>query len=329
MELDSVFSVFAPPNVVDNFPDPVQMETIPSKWGYGLIPNHDHEHAGDRAVRQAIAHTLDRQSIVDNVGSTLKQAPPLPVGIPSDDQERWLGDAHDSFEDYGVDAQQTDEAEQILRDAGYTRDSGTWADSSGNTVSLPVTVPSGWSDWITATQTIVDQLSDFGFDATVDSRNFSSLLGTAWPNGDFVLTSGGWLPGGGRAAFPYFSLHHQLIENFRGFGYNYGAAAESRGGSQGDVTVPSRTGSGEMTTNPYERLSELSEAVDDATTQEIIREQAWVTNVDLPMIPVMEKQEQTFLTNDEWSVPEQGADESQVRWANTWLPRQGQMQYDG
>lgn len=329
MDLDSVYSVFAPPNVVNNFPDAVQMETIPSKWGYGLIPNHEHDHVGDRAVRQAIAHVLDRKTIVENVGNTLKQAPPLPVGIPSDDQERWLGDAYDSFESYGVESQQTDEAAQILRDAGYSKNSGTWQDGDGNAVKLPVTVPSGWSDWITATQTVVDQLSAFGFDATVDSRNFSSLLGTAWPNGDFVLSAGGWLPGGGRAAFPYFSLHHQLIENFRGFTYNYKTAAESRGGSRGDVTVPSRTGSGEMTVNPSERLKSLSESVDEATTQEIILEQAWVTNVDLPMIPVMEKQEQTFLTTDEWSVPEQGSEISQVRWANTWLPRQGEMQYDG
>jgi len=328
-ELDSVYSVFAPPNVVNNFPDHIQMETIPGKTGHSLIPQHDHEHAGDRAVRQAIAHVLDRETIVKNVGDTLKQVPPIPVGIASDDQERWIGDISDSFEDYGVDAQQTDEAAQILRDAGYSQDGGTWVDSNGNTVELPVTVPSGWSDWVTATQTIVDQLNAFGFESQVDSRNFSALNGTAWPNGDFVLSAGGWLPGGGRAAYPYFSLHHMMLEHYRNFTYNYGPANTNRGGSNGDVTVPSRTGSGTMTVNPSDRLSELSETADEELVQEIINEQAWVTNVDLPMIPVMEKQEQTFLATDEWTVPEQGAEVSQVRWANTWLIRQGELQYDG
>ncbi|WP_050050780.1 hypothetical protein [Halostagnicola sp. A56] len=84
-----------------------------------------------------------------------------------------------------------------------------------------------------------------------------------------------------------------------------------------------------MTVNPSDRLSVLSETADEELIQEIINEQAWVTNVDLPMIPVMEKQEQTFLATDQWSVPEQGAEISQVRWANAWLIRQGELQYNG
>jgi peptide/nickel transport system substrate-binding protein len=44
----------------------------------------------------------------------------------------------------------------------------------------------------------------------------------------------------------------------------------------------------------------------------------------------MEKLEQTFITGgNEWNIPEEGAEVSQVRWANTWLPRQGEMQYAG
>ncbi|WP_239640888.1 ABC transporter substrate-binding protein [Natrialba taiwanensis] len=327
-ELDSVM-VFAPPNVVSDFPDHIQMETIPGNVGYGLVPQHDHEHAGDRAVRRAIAHVLDRETIVKNVGETLKKAPPLPVGIPADDQERWLGDAYDSFEDYGVNERQTDEAEQLLGDTGYSKDGDTWVDSSGAVVELPIVVPSGWSDWVTATETVVDQLNDFGFESEVDSRNFSALNGTVWPNGDFVLSAGGWLPGGGRASFPYFSLHHQLVEHYRGFTYNYTPANENRGGTNGDVTVPSRTGSGSMTINPSDRLQELSDTSDEEITREISIEQAWVTNVDLPVIPVMEKQEQAFLATDEWSVPEQGADVSQVRWPHLWLIRQGELQYTG
>ncbi|WP_226010483.1 ABC transporter substrate-binding protein [Halomicrobium salinisoli] len=329
MELDSVFSVFAAPEVVDQMPDAVRLETVPSKWGYGLVPNHDADHVSDRAVRQAIQYVLDRQTIVENVGNTLKTAPEVPVGIPTDDQQRWLGDAMSDFNTYGVDESMTDEATAVLEEAGYSKNDGTWQDPDGNAVKLPVTVPTGWTDWVTATETIVDQLNSFGFDATVDSRSFDSLLSTAWPNGDFKLSAGGWLPGGGRAAFAYFSLHHQLIENFRGFTYNYDAAADSRGGSRADVTVPSMDGDGEMTVNPSDRLAELSSTTDEELTQEIVLEQAWVTNVDLPMIPVMEKLEETFLTTDEWDIPEEGDGAFQVRWANTWLPRQGELSYSG
>jgi peptide/nickel transport system substrate-binding protein len=328
-QIDSSFSIFTPPRIVDQLPDHWQQVKTPANWGFGLVPQHDHKHAGDRAVRQAIAYVLNRKQIVENAGPESKQAPGLEVAIPSGDQERILGDAYDTFESYGMDSTETEKAATALEEAGYSKSSGTWKDSDGQTVSLPVQVPSGWSDWTTAAETVVDQLNQFGFQSQVDSRSFGTLLGTTWPNGDFVLAGGGWLPGGGRGSFPYFSLRQQLYENFRGHTYNYPPANQTRGGSLTDVTVPSRTGSGEMTLNPADRLTTLSKSTDQQEITDIILDLAWVTNVDLPMIPVAEKQNQTFITGDIWDIPEQGADISQVQWACTWLPRQGEMNYTG
>ncbi|WP_225336463.1 ABC transporter substrate-binding protein [Halomicrobium urmianum] len=327
LTVDSIPIVFAPPEVVDQMPDAVQLETTPGKWGMGLVPNHEHRHAGDRAVRQAIQYVVDRKAVVQNVGDTLKQAPELPVGIPSDDQERWLGDAMSDFDDYGVGETMTDEATAVLKEAGYSKNDGTWQDSDGNPVRLPVTAPAGWSDWITATETIVDQLNAFGFEATVDSRSYDAMASTVWPNGDFALSAGSWLPGGASAAFPYFSLYHQLVEH-ASIPSNYPAMIESQGGSEADVTVPGRDGD-DLTVNPSDRLEELSQTSDDAAIQEIVSELAWVTNVDLPVIPVMEKLDETFLTTDEWSVPEQGSEKNQVKWPNAWLPKQGDLTYTG
>jgi len=329
LEVDSMFYPFVPPEVVDQFPDAVQMETTPAKWGFGLVPNHSDPHVGKRAVRQAIQYVINRDAVKQNVGNTLKQVPELPVGIPSDDQERWLGDAMGQFDTYGVDSSMTDEAAAVLQEAGYERNSnGIWENDEG-TIELPLLVPSGWSDWVTAAETVVDQLASFGFDAVVDSRSFDTLFSTTWPNSDFVISAGGWLPNSASGAFAYFSLHHQMIENFRGHVYNYPPAAESRGGSGADVTVPSMDGSGEMTVNPQSRLSELSTISDEETINEIVREQAWVTNVDLPMIPVLEKLNQQFLTSDEWNIPDEGAEVSQVPAAPTWLAKKGEMTYKG
>jgi peptide/nickel transport system substrate-binding protein len=326
-QIDSVATIFTPPRVLDQLPDAWQEVQFPSGTGFGLVPQHDHKHAGDRAVRQAIAYVLNREQIVNNSGPASKKPAALEAGIASTAVDEWLGDAQDSFQTYGVDSTETEKAATVLEEAGYSKSGGTWKDSDGQTVELPIQVPSGWSDWTTATQTIVDQLNQFGFDASMDSRSFGTLLGTAWPNGDFVLSSGSWLPGGGQATFPYFSLRQMMIENFRGFTYNYPAANENRGGSHADITVPARTGSGETTVNPYDMLQTMSHSTEQSEVQDISVDLAWVTNVDLPMIPLMEKQTQSFLTSDVWNIPEEGADVSKVRWPQTWLPKQGEMNY--
>ncbi|WP_225333582.1 ABC transporter substrate-binding protein [Halomicrobium urmianum] len=328
LDIDAAYSMFTPPEVVEQIPDVIEHVTMAAKWGFGLAPNHAHEHAGDRAVRQAISYVINRQAIVDNVGDTLKTAPAVSVGIPTDDQERWLGDAMDEFESYGVDESMHDEAAAVLEEAGYEQDGNTWVDENGNAVELPVTVPTGWTDWVTAAETAVDQLSEFGFQARTDSRSFDSILGSVWPNGDFVLAAGSWLPGGGQAAFAYFSLYHQLVENVDGLTINYPPANSTQGGENADVTVPDMDGN-EMTVNPSDRLEELSQTTDEELIQEIVTEQAWVTNVELPIIPVIEKLEQSFLGGENWDVPDADAPVAQARWPSVWLPRHGELSYAG
>lgn len=329
--VDSVFSLFTPPKMVKTFPDSVKQFQIPSNWGHGLIPNHNHEHVGDRAVRQAIQYVINRKEVVKNVAKTAKMTPKFAVGLETKNQEKWLGKAASDFNTYGASSAKTKKATKVLEKAGYSKEGGTWKDSNGKTVKLPIIVPSGWSDWVTATETIIDQLSSFGFDSVLDGRKAGTLRNSVWPTGKFTLAVGPWLPGGPSGAHPYFSLYHQLLRNgWAMFKYNYPAAIEKYGGSRKDITVPSRTGSGKLTTNPYERMNDFATATKKSEREKIAVEQAWVTNQDLPMITVMEKFEQTFMTDgDEWDIPKPDADAAQVRWANTWLPRIGKMKYTG
>ncbi|UPM44407.1 ABC transporter substrate-binding protein [Halocatena salina] len=328
--IDSAFSLFVQTDILENFPKKVTQIQTPSNWGYGLYPNHSDPHLSDRAVRQAIQYVINRAQVRDNVSPDSKTAPEYPVGIASDNQQEWLGDAIDDFDTYGVDSTATEQATQVLEEAGYKKQNGTWVDSDGETVELPIMVPSDWSDWNTATDTVVDQLSQFGFQATKETRSYDAMLGNVFPNGDFVVAAAGWLYGSPQGSFPYFSLHHQLVKNNDAVTYNYPAADGSRGGNREDVTVPARSGSGTITVNPAERLSELAGSTDESTVNEITVEQAWVTNQDLPMLPVLEKVEQTFITGgEEWDIPKPDAEVAQVQWANTWLPRQGEMQYTG
>lgn len=332
LNTDSSFSLFTPPRIVADFPDAVEEVTTPGYWGLGIVPDHDHMHAGDRAVRQAIAYVINRDQLVENAGPRTKVAPPVQVPIPSSLQEEWLGDDYDTFETYGTDSTMTDEAETVLEDAGYSRNGDdVWEDSEGNVVSVPITVPSGWSDWVVGVESAVDQLSDFGFDATVDG---TGSIGTVWPEGDFTFAAGGWCSGAPLGSYPYFGLTHQLQKSEDGqiFLYNYDPALDdgTTGGSEADVTVPAMSGDGELTTNPKDRLAELSSTSDEATAQEIITELSWVCNQDLPMIALAEKQDQSFLTSDEWDLPDDlSTGTAQVHWSPTWMPRHGDMNYTG
>ncbi|WP_330632943.1 ABC transporter substrate-binding protein [Halocatena halophila] len=329
-EIDSAFNLYAPPDVVESFPENFMQVQTPGAWGYGLVPNHDHQHMGDRAVRQAIQYVINRKQVVNNVSAASKSVPPYPVGIPSSKQEQWIGDHTDAFDDYGADTAATEKATEVLENAGYAQQDGNWVDSDGNVVEVPIVEPSGWNDWNDATKTIVDQLSSFGFAASSESRDYGTLTDTVWPNSDFAITTGGWLDGVPQGVYPYFSLHHQLVKNSRGFSYNYPAADTTRGGDRGDVTVPAMDGSGEQTINPSDRLDELAVASDEATINEITVELAWVTNQDLPMLPVMEKMGQSFIDAEgEWSMPDEGTDSLGIRYPNTWLPRTGDLEYKG
>ncbi len=326
-ELDSVYSMFTPPRIVNQLPKNWQQVKTPANWGYGLVPQMDHKHTGDRAVRQAIEYVINREAVVKNAAPESKQAPKYAMGIPSGDQERILGDEAGKFETYGQSSSETDKAAKVLKKAGYKKKGGTWKDSDGDTVKLPIQVPSDWTDWVSAAKTIVDQLNSFGFKSTLDSRSYGTLSGQIWSSGEFVLASGSWLPGGAQASFPYFSLRHQLLENNGGYMYNYAPANSDRGGKHADVTVPKRSGSGEMTLNPAKSLKKLSQTTDEKKINEMMIDLAWVTNQDLPLLAVAEKQDQSFLSRDHWEVPKDGSDIEQVKWPESWAVRFGKNNY--
>ena len=314
-ELDVVTSLFAPPTIVANFPDHVEEVTLPAKWGYGIVFNHDDPDFGKRPVRQAVAHVINRQQIADNAGPRTKNPAPKVTGIAPSDQESWLGDAYDSFESYGMDATQSEAAATLLRDAGYSKSDGTWRDEDGNTLGGSYVTPAGWTDWTTATNTVVDQLNSFGFDFEVNSLPNSDYFST-YINSDFTMGALYWMPGGARSAFPYFPLRWQLnIPDIDG-GHNF---------ADGEHTVPAMDGSGEMTLNPLEEISSVATMQDQAQVDEAIKRVAWHHNQNLPVLGLVEKLDQSWLTDAEWNVVSRSDDARGVKWPSHWLPKQGKL----
>jgi len=306
--IDTVYSLFTPPRIVADFPSSIVETAIPAYWGYGLAPQHDHEHVGKQSVRQAIMHVLNRPAVVQNAGPRSKQTPEVPSCVASSQVDNWLGDSKSDFETYGYSQENSednvnaDKATQLLNEAGYSKDGGTWK-MDGSPVSLPVTVPAGWSDWVAATQTVVDQLNQFGFDANVDAQG-----GSFWSNtgsGDFVLTAWWWLLGGVRGSHPYFNASHQFDASGSGVTYNYEAPD--------DVNS---------------KVEQLSTTTDESEITSLVQDLAMHSNTDLPILPVTEKLDQTFVNNERLDVPEANSEKYQTKWPQAWLVRNGDLKAD-
>ncbi|WP_416840018.1 ABC transporter substrate-binding protein [Haloferax sp. DFSO52] len=314
-ELDFVTSLFAPPKIVANFPDSVEEIAISAKWGYGVLFNHDDPDFGKRKVRQAVAHVINRQQVAENAGPRTKAPAPKVTGVAPNDQETWLGDAYDSFESYGMAESQTDKAAALLREAGYSKEGGTWKHSSGRTLGGTYYTPAGWTDWTTATNTVVDQLNAFGFDFEISQKPTGDYFG-GYIEGNFKMGAFYWMPGGARSAFPYFPLRWQLnIPDIDG-GHNF---------PEGEQTVPGMDG-GEMTIDPLSEIQEVSTTQDRAKTEDLIQRVAWHHNQNLPILGLVSKLDQSWLTDDDWAIPEEGSDARAVKWPSEWLPRQGKLQ---
>ena len=81
-------------------------------------------------------------------------------------------------------------AKQLLVEAGCSfSDEGLLLSPQGETVSLTISVVSGWSDWVRAAQVISQQLSELGIQTRVEGRDFGAWF-SRLQKGEFELSLG-------------------------------------------------------------------------------------------------------------------------------------------
>ncbi|MFB9807837.1 ABC transporter substrate-binding protein [Haladaptatus pallidirubidus] len=320
-KVDAATSLFTPPEIAKKFPKNVVEVNIPAKWGYGIVFNHNDPQFGERAVRQAVAHVINRQALVDNAGPRTKFVAPIPCGIAPKDQKSWLGDWYDDFETYGPESKQTNKAAQLLKDAGYSKQGGTWTDDNGNKLGGQYYSPAGWTDWTTMTQTVVSQLNEFGFDFSVTTKPTNDWFGQ-YSKSNFKMGSFYWLPGGARSAFPYFPLYYQLWATDIGGGHGYRKKADT------EQTVPGRNG-GEMTLNPLKVTEKIAQQPNDDKARQFVQQSAWHNHIELPFLGLVSKFEQSWTTNDDWTEASENSPNRRVKWPQFWWLHEGELQYKG
>ncbi|MFB6202183.1 MAG: ABC transporter substrate-binding protein [Halorhabdus sp.] len=316
-KVDTVMSVFTPANIKLQLADHWQEYNFAGNWGVGLMPQHDPEvapHISKRPVRRAMTHAINRQDVVNAAGPQVKAPFPTPAAISAKVQSKWI-DVGGQFSAMQGGAKQ---AATIMKDAGYTKNSdGVW-NMDGDTVSFELAVPGAWSDWVTAAQAMVAQLGNAGFAARMNRVNsIYSVIGS----GEFQLATRPWSPGNARSSFPYFPLNWV-------FGRADGNAHSYPAWDGGTVKVPAMSGSGTMEVDIQQRLKDLSVARGD-DVKPIVQELAWVSHQDLPMIPIIDKLEQSWISTQNLTAPSPDAPEGNVKWPCFHAPRKGKMQWKG
>jgi len=135
---------------------------------HGLFVNTTKAPFDNPALRRAMAMVINRDDIfkqgeagyfypkVDNV-----------TGIPTPAGEKFIAAEHKS-KTFTVDVEA---AKKELTSAGFKLDGNTLADPSGKPVTLTLSNPAGWSDYITDLEIIKDNLSKIGINAKVDKAN--------------------------------------------------------------------------------------------------------------------------------------------------------------
>jgi peptide/nickel transport system substrate-binding protein len=135
---------------------------------HGLWLNTQHKPFDNPALRRAMSMVVNRDDIF-NQGEAGYFYPKVDsvTGIPTPAGDPFIS-ADYKGKTAGVDVAG---AKKLLTDNGFTYAGNTLKDPSGAPVSITLSDPAGWSDYITDLEIIKDNLSSIGITATVDKAN--------------------------------------------------------------------------------------------------------------------------------------------------------------
>jgi peptide/nickel transport system substrate-binding protein len=309
--VDGLDNIFTPQNIAKSYGDHVREIQMPANWGMGVMFNHEHEHYSQQAVKQAIQYVIDREKLAQTAGGKMHIPVEVPCGLPGNfdgSYKEWLGDSLSKFDAYEPNPEK---AAELLRNAGFSKRDGAWVDANGKPLEFPYKIPAGWNDWTAGGQSIVQDLNDFGIDASLNPSQ--SYWGDIYGNQEYVVAGLGWADG---KLYPYFSLN-KLLNGLRSRDIlKFPRSAE---------VPPIGEPDGEPRTVEFEaeiqELSGLTGAEAKRKTQEL----AWVVNQHLPMAPLMEKVDQSWLTTDDWETVTQEDEAAIVDYPQYYLPREGKL----
>ena len=257
--------------------------------GWAIMPLADDEIFGIREVRLALAHIIDTQLVADAMGEGEASVHHSFAGFHNAIVDEWIDET--DFTVYDSD----DRAEELLLEAGFSYDDGTWYTPDDEEWVIEV---STWDDMPIPAESVAGQLDTFGLNAEANIMEG----GTYWesfPDQGIPLGVDTW----GSVSFPnpYFALDR----DFRGF------PAQSTGFAENLVVEvpPVGDADGELQeVDIDELLGDAASAEGDEFVEKIV-ELAWVRNQIMPSIPVTQMQSWTWYSGLNWEWASEDNDE--------------------
>ncbi|MFE3373094.1 ABC transporter substrate-binding protein [Streptomyces sp. NPDC059173] len=157
---------------------------FPSGLGvHGLWFNTTRKPFDNPALRRAMAMVVDRKAIHVQAQATLYPEITNPTGIPLPAGEPFLAPEYEN----ATTKPDVAGAKKVLADAGFELSGGVLKDPGGTPVTLTLTDPAGWNDYITGLAIIKDNIKEIGIEAKVKTQT-AEAWGTDVANGNFDAT---------------------------------------------------------------------------------------------------------------------------------------------
>ncbi|MEU3065770.1 ABC transporter substrate-binding protein [Streptomyces sp. NPDC006906] len=157
---------------------------FPSGLGvHGLWFNTTRKPFDNPALRRAMAMVVDRKAIHVQAQAMLYPEITNPTGIPLPAGEPFLAPEYEN----ATTKPDVAGAKKVLADAGFELSGGVLKDPGGKPVTLTLTDPAGWNDYITGLAIIKDNIKEIGIEAKVKTQT-AEAWGTDVANGNFDAT---------------------------------------------------------------------------------------------------------------------------------------------
>ncbi|WP_435146108.1 ABC transporter substrate-binding protein [Halobaculum sp. P14] len=281
-------------SVAEQLPDSYVNYPFARGLGMVLAFNHGVKEFQDVRVRQALCHVFDRTAMIKNMSALGKEAMEFDTGFYGDEQVKreYLGDDLQNFTQYD----DKEKAAQLLRDAGYTKESGTWMKPNGEKFSITLKAPSGFGSWRTSTNTATSQLQEFGIDASFKSETIATFLSQTLPSGNFEIAAAF---NGNRILHPLPTLKSE----FEGSPvlqptYNYPAEFE--------VPMPVGNPDGSKETVNVNDLVDTASSTSGEEAVQALKKLSWTYNQTVPTYCAFSSQNYGYLNTANFEAPSEG-----------------------
>ena len=250
-------------------------------------------------VRKALAHAIDRSAAGKQLaGGNPVNLDPLQTGLRKSQEKKWLDQSlMNSMSDWEFDQEK---AAKYLKEAGFTKEGGTWKTPDGKTFSLTLRDGAGVTRYVNGLDVVNSNLQEFGIDSEVSMESNDTFFSKEENANGSDVGIDYW---GGNSKHPYGA-----------FDWMYGRLRIQRENGEYDEMLPGdetlevppigKPESNEtMTVDPYALIEELKTTLNEKREQEIVNTLAWATNQAVPQISCSERAFSQYVNTANWNYP--------------------------